>query len=167
MRKFIGITLIAVLVLSTAGCASFQKKFTRKKKEPKHVATAIYLQEENYQKKYSNEYYYKTHFTYWQTWHSDLLNQLGGNSKKVSRCVQEALSNLVEMKRYLKPEKQAPLEEQIQSLSDIAKKLDSGYYSKSSEGSVRSELEKIQRIVNNNFYFNKVKEDLVPDTVAI
>lgn len=167
MRKFIGISLIAVLLAGTAGCASFQKKFTRKRKEPKHTATAIYLQAGDTQKKYSNEYYYKTHFTFWQTWHGDLLNQLGGNSKKVSRCAQEALSNLVEMKRYLNPEKQPALEEQIRALSAITKNLESGYYSKSSEGSVRSELEKIQRILNNNFYFNKVKEDLIPDTVTL
>ena len=167
MRRFFSVFLIGIFLAGIVGCASLPKKFIRKKKEPKHVPTAIYLEEGDTQKKYSNEYYYKTHFAYWQTWHSEFIGQLGGNASKVSRCAQESLSNLVEMKRYRKPEKQAALDEQIRVLSDITRKVESGYYTKSSQSALRSDLERIQRAVNNNFYFNKVKDDLIGETVDL
>ena len=104
-KKMIGLVLILAMV-GGSGCASVQKKFTRKKVEPTHVAAVMTFEEGAYQKKFSNDYYYKTHFTMWQSWHEELLNQLGGNSKKVARCAQEAAGHLTEMRRYLTPEKQ-------------------------------------------------------------
>ena len=167
MKRTISFVFIFILAAGLVGCSSLPKKFIRKKKEPAHVAKAIYTQEGTYQKQYSNEYYYKSHFTYWQTWQSEFLSQLGGNNSKVARCAQEALSNLVEMKRYLKPEKQAELDVQVQVMADINKKMESGYFTKSTQGTLRSDLERVQRIVNNNFYFNKVKDDLIPESVQV
>ena len=60
-KKTILFLLLMALMINLAGCASVQKKFTRKKKEPKHVPAAVYFEEGPYQKKYSSSYYYKTH----------------------------------------------------------------------------------------------------------
>ena len=167
MRKKILFFLVFVLVLNAAGCATVQKKFTRKKKTPSHIPSVIYLESGPYQKKYSNEYYYKTHFTMWKSWQDELLIQLGGNGKKVSRCAQEATSHLTEMSRYLTPEKQALLKGQIDSLSQIMKKMEEQSFSRSDQVNLQTELEKIRRFVANNFYYEKVKNDLLPDTVDL
>lgn len=167
MRKWFWILLIALMVFDAAGCATVQKKFTRKKKEPKHVPTAIYLQEGPYQKKYSNAYYYKSHYTFWKSWHEDLLKQLGGNHKKVARCAQEASGHLNEMYQYLVPEKQSSLKPQVDALNKIAKQIESRQFTQSEEGPMLVELQKIKRIVSNDYYFNKVQNDLLPDKIDL
>lgn len=169
-KTTMGIILVLV-VMEIAGCASLptalQRKFTRKPKEGVHTPAAIYIQQGDYQKKYSNDYYYKTHYTMWREWQGELIDQLGGNSKKVSRCGQEALNHLTEMNRYLVADKQAELKPLIDSLSQIVHKLENGVASKSELGGIRVELEKIRRIVSNDYYFEKAKSSLVPDTVDL
>ncbi len=167
MKKGFWFVVAVMLLMEMAGCASVQKKFTRKAKTPSHVAASIYLQEGAYQKKFSNEYYYKTHFTMWKTWHGDLINQLGGNQKKVSRCAQETRGHLAEMHRYLTPEKQAELQPELDELNRISERIESGRYSESQYGQTRTDLERIQRLVGNNFYFDKVKAHLLPETVDL
>jgi hypothetical protein len=167
MKKIFWFVFAAMLLIELTGCASVQKKFTRKPKTPSHIPAAVYLQEGPYQKKFSNEYYYKTHFTLWKTWHSDLLNQLGGNQKKVSRCAQETRGHLTEMHRYLAPEEQAKLQPELDELNRICQRIESGRYSESQYGRTRTDLERIQRVVANNFYFDKVKAHLLPETVDL
>ncbi len=158
---------LLLLMLWTGGCASLPKKFIRKKKVAPHTPSAVYLQDGPTQKKYSNEYYYKTHFTFWKSWHDELIDQLGGNSKKVYRCAQESVNHLMEMNRYLSPAKQAELASPIADLTRITRRLESGNTSPSEQSGFHSELEKIHRIVSNNFYYNKVKDDLAPETVDL
>ncbi len=167
MKKTVSLLLILAMAMGAAGCASVQKKFTRKKKVPKHVAATIYLEEGAYQKKYSNDYYYKTHFTLWKSWHDELLIRLGGNSKKVSRCAQEALGELTEMSRYLQPEKQEELKPSLDEFSTLVRKIENGAYSSSEQNSIKFDLERIKRTVSNNFYYDKIKDKLLPDTVDL
>ena len=167
MRKWVGVFLAFILMMNAAGCASVQKKFTRKKKVPSHTPAVVYLQEGPYQKKYSNDYYYKTHFTFWKSWQDELINQLGGNHKKVSRAAEEALGHLQELNHYLTPAKQEELKSQVESLAKITQRFKSSGYSDSEQGGIRVELEKIHRIVSNQFYYDKVKNDLLPDTIGL
>ncbi len=168
MRKFLSVWLALVLAVSVAGCSAttLQKKFTRKKKQPKHTPAVIFTEGE-YQKKFSNEYYYKTHYTFWKSWTDDWLDQLGGNEKKVRRCAQETVNHLTEIHRYLTPETQARLTPELEATKKVADKINRGVYSKSDIGPIRVELERIKRVVQNNFYFEKVKEKIVPDTVDL
>ena len=159
--------ILAVLFIATAGCASVQKKFTRKKKEPKHVAAAVYFEEGPYQKKYSNVYYYKMHYTMWKSWQDDLINGIGGNRKKTSRNAEESLNHLTELSHYLMPEKKKELEPILQDLTRLVKKIDLGAYSNSENADLRVELQKIKRLVGNNFYFDKVSNEIFPDTVDL
>jgi uncharacterized protein YceK len=166
MKKSVWAVLFVFLILNLAGCATVQKKFTRKKKE-KYQPAVIYLEETTYQKKFSNDYYYKTHYTMWRTWHDELIKQLGGNSKKLSRCAQETYNHLVEMNRYLNPDKQAQLKPILDSVSQITRKIDAGNVSSAEIGTVRAELEKERRLIANDFYYDKVKDALVPDVVDL
>ena len=167
MKKVAIILLSGFFIFSFAGCASMQKKFTRKKKEPSHVAAAVYFEEGPYQKKYSNAYYYKTHYTMWKSWHEDLIDDIGGNRKKTQRNAEETLNHLTEMNNYLVPEKQKELEPMLTDLTNIAKKIETGAYSKSQESGMRVELQKIKRLVDNDFYYDKVANQILPDTVNL
>lgn len=166
-RKTISLFLCAVLLFQLAGCASVQKKFTRKKKEPKHVAATLYFEEGPYQKKYSNVYYYKTHYTLWKTWHEDLTKGIGGNRKKTQRNYEETLNHLAQMRNYLNPEKQKKLDPLLEEVRGFARKFQTGAYARSEEPGVRTELQKIKRLVSNDFYYEKVAAQILPDSVNL
>jgi hypothetical protein len=159
--------LLIVTVLGSVGCETLPKKFIRKKKAPAHVASVVYLDEGSYEKRFSNEYYYKNHYTLWKTWHDDVLKNLTGNSKKLRRASEEAYSHLEQMGNYLKPERQAQLKPMVDTLNSYRQKFDRGAFVPSDAGNARSELEKVKRLVANDFYFDKVKEDVLPDKVDL
>lgn len=159
--------LTALAVLAGAGCESLPRKFIRKPKAPKHVPAVIYTEEGEYQKKFSNEYYYKTHYTMWKTWHSEIGKQLGGNSKRLERSAQEALSHLEQMAVYLDEPTRAELDEHVQALGRIVKRIEASGYSKSADASVRTELDKIERIVGQRFQFSEVKDHILQQTVEL
>ena len=167
MKRTLKVIACLVLVTQLAGCATVQKKFTRKKKEPEYTPKALYFEEGKFQRRFSNDYYYKTHFTMWRTWHSELLDQLGGNSKKVSRCAEESLNHLTEMSHYLKPEKKALLDPIVADMGNLTHRIEQGAMTDAQTAPLRVELEKIQRLVNNDFYFDKIKDSLLPDTVDL
>ncbi len=166
-KQFIGF-MIMIFTMQLVGCASVQRKFIRKKKEPQHVHAAIYYEPVGYQKKFSNAYYYKTHFMFWRSWQADLIEDLkSGNQKRMNRSAQESFSHLTQMNQYLKPEKQTELKPMIDSLADAKQKIEGGRVSSSSESILRGDLEKIRRVVSNDFYYDKVKEDVLPDNVDL
>ena len=167
MKKRIGLILLLVFV-SSVGCSTVQKKFTRKKKEPAYKPAAVYLdQAAPYQKKYSNEYYYKTHFTFWKSWNEELIGNLDGNQKKMQRSAEEAWKHLTELSKYLKPEKQAELGPLMGDFESIYRKIEKGNFRKSDQPMFRSELEKIGRLIAGNFYYGKIKESVLPDAVEL
>ena len=166
MKKGVLYVLMLTLILNLAGCATVQKKFTRKKKE-KYQPSVIFLEETTYQKKYSNDYYYKTHYTMWRTWHDELIQQLGGNAKKLRRCAQETYNHLTEMNRYLNAQKQAALGPWLEDMKKITDKIENNSYSESEEPGMKTDLEKIKRVVSAGFYYDKVKDSLLADKVDL
>ena len=166
MKKNFIYFLSLVLLMTLAGCETVQRKFTPKKKTPERPVSAIYLEEGPYRKKYSNEYYYKTHYTLWQTWHDELLDNLGGNEKKTNRAAQESIGHLQQMQQYLNPRKNGELEIVIDDMAEVIKKLGQGGRA-SQVGPLRTELSRIRRAVGNDFYYNKIKDNLLPDKVDL
>ena len=167
MKKKFLMFMLLLLALQGAGCGSLTKKFIRQKPKPEHTAAVVYIEKGPYQKKFSNEYYYKMHYTLWKTWQDEILDNLGGNAKKLQRSGEEAYSNLDQMGRYLNPEKQEKLKGLADELKRIVDKLESSEFSRSDEGSVRSDLERVKRLVANDFYYEKVKSELLPENVDL
>ena len=167
MKKQLSIILLGTLFLSLAGCSTLPKKFIRKKKEPDHKPAVVFLEEGPFQKKYSNAYYYKTHYTLWKTWQDEILSNLGGNGKKLNRSTEEAYSHLEQMYRYLKPEKQAQLKPLLDELKGYMDKFDTTNVSRTQAASMRSDLERLRRLVANDFYYDKVQSDLLADGVDL
>ena len=167
MRKILRALLIVTLIADLAGCATVQRKFTRKKKEPKHVAQAIAFDKGEFEKKYSNEYYYKTHYTYWKAWQGEWIDGLAGNRKRTARNGQEALSHLEGMTHYLKPEKTRALQNALKELGGIQKTIEAGQLTGSGVGPIRTELEKWRRLITNDYSYEEVRDSLLPDSLDL
>ena len=167
MKRKMMLGLVVFLMFGLVGCETLPKKFIRKKKEPLHKPAAVFLTDGAYQKQFSNEYYYKTRYTLWKTWHDDMLDNLGGNSKKLRRAAQEAYSNLEQMRGYLRPEKGAELTPLVNELDGYRRKFDQGSLSRSTTTAMRSEIEKTMRLIANDFYYEKVKGDVLPSNVDL
>ena len=167
MRKrfFYGVLVLGVMTL--AGCETLPKKFIRKPAKPEHTPSVVYVEQGTYQKKFSNEYYYKTHFTLWKTWQDEVMLNLGGNAKKVSRSAEEAYSHLEQMGRYLKPEKQTELKPLLEESKRYMEHFEGGTDSRSAAMAMKSDLETLRRRIANDFYYDKVKADILPETVDL
>ena len=170
MRRKLFLGMVVFLALGMTGCASsdsIAKKFMRKKKEPEHKASTVFLDEGPYQKKFSNDYYYKTHYTLWKSWQGEIVDNLNGNAKRLERSAEEAYSHLEQMSRYLQPEKKAELMPLVEELDKYRTKITNGTLSRSEAMSLRSDLERLERLVANDFYYDKVKDQLVADQVDL
>ncbi len=167
MRNKWHVVMIFFLILSLSGCETLPKKFIRKKPKPEHTPSVVYIEQGPYQKKFSNEYYYKTHFTLWKTWQDEILSNLGGNSKKVTRAMEEGYSHLDQMNRYLKPGKQTELKPLLDETKQTMDKYKSGNDSRSAVLSMKSDFERLKRLISNDFYYDKVKADILPESVDL
>ncbi len=167
MKRKMAMGLAVFLMMGLVGCSTLPKKFIRKKKEPLHKPAVVFMDEGVSQKQFSNEYYYKTHYTLWRTWHDDMLNNLGGNSKKLRRAAEEAYSHLEQMSRYLKPEKQAELTVYVNEEDSYRKKFSQGGITEAAANAMHSDIERTRRMVANNFYYDKVKDDVLADIVDL
>jgi hypothetical protein len=146
--------LAALLAIDMAGCASIQKKFTRKKKEqPK--APRIY-QVQKYQKKPTAELYQK-HYAFFTSWQSEAMAVLGNNHKKDVQCMEQMVTNLIDMQSMLVPEKAQGLDKSIKRLKtvrDIVIKENLSQYNKTY---TISTVDREGRFVKREYTFNKVK----------
>ena len=160
-RKPFVIIVAALMLVPLAGCASAKKKFMRKGEE--RVIRPVVFTEEGYSKEFSNKYYYGTHFTNWKTWQDELINYWGKNAKRERRSADEIISNLESMRDLLREPKKSELDAQI----DVAKQIRSTIVEDRRSGALRSEAEKLKRVINSNFYYDKVKEFVIPDDIAL
>lgn len=170
MRKAFSVVMAIFIMTSLAGCDAVQRKFTRKKKYTKPVPR-IY-QMKKYDVKPSPELYSK-HYAYWQSWMSELIQDLGGNHKKDVRCIEEAISQIHDMQNILVPEKAEALEKQIGRLEDIRDTIEKEELSQFNSSRILMDLERVDRTVKRDFDVNGIKnyvkesfDDLQPDQVA-
>ena len=163
LKRLLTLVLLACVASSFIGCATAKKKFIRKRPD-KAVQPVMYTEEEQVQK-YSNKYQYTTHFTYWRTWHSELLAYLGQNTKREKRAAEEAVGHLDGMKRYLTEPKKSELETEIAVLKDALVTIERGMSGQ--RVNLTQKLERSQRVINSDFQFEKVKAFIVPDQVDL
>jgi hypothetical protein len=159
-RRTAWVLFLAAALCLPGGCATAKKKFIRKRAEPV-VRPVVYTQDEDF-RQYSNKYHYTTHFTYWKTWHSEFLATLGENAKREERAAEEAIGHLEGMSHYLLEPKKGELEAQIAILRQVL----SGLRTRGSQTFV-SKLERVYRVVNTNFSYERVKAFIAPDDVDL
>jgi hypothetical protein len=154
MKKWIWLAAILFAISSVAGCASVQKKFTRKKKEVKTMPRVI--QEKKYDIKPSPELYSK-HFAYWQSWSSELLQDLGQNHKKDVRCIEELMGQLDDMKDILVQEKADGLQKHINRYKEIRDTIVNQDMSTMVMNTTRMDLDREDRIIKNDFSVKRIR----------
>lgn len=148
MRKMFVLTMILFIALALTGCDSLQRKFTRKQKYVKPVPRLYQLKK--YDVKPSAALYSK-HYAYWQSWMSELIQDLGGNRKKDIRCVEEALSQLSDMRNILVQEKADALTKHIHRIEEVRDTIIKEQLSQYNRNQVIMTLEREDRIIKREF----------------
>lgn len=157
MKKAVSILLALFLLFNITGCEAMKKKFTRKKKAPVKMPRIYQVRE--YEKKPTPELY-KKHYSYWESWHSELLKVLGRNHKKDMRCIEEITAHLSDMRNMLMPEKAAELEPRIDKLIRVKEIMAREDLTQFNKHTVIITLEREDRAIKRGFEFDKVKNYL-------
>ncbi len=153
LKTVLTVSLMAVLALDMQGCASIQKKFTRKKKTEAKPNYHHILEDHTLVP--SMELYTK-HYIYWKNWHREIIATLGKNSKKDLRCITEMVGNLQDMQRILTDEKAAELEPHIKVLQKIEEEVRSGNMTMGTKTQIMRRLEKEYALIKMGYSYNKV-----------
>lgn len=148
MKKICALAMIVFIALTLAGCDALQRKFTRKKKYVKPVPRLYQLKK--YDIKPSAALYSK-HYAYWQSWMSELIQDLGGNRKKDIRCIEEALSQLHDMQNILVQEKADALEKHIHRLEEVRDTIIKEQLSQYNKSQIIMTLEREDRTIKREF----------------
>jgi hypothetical protein len=158
MKRWISLLLIMVIAVSLAGCSEeWRRKFVRKKKEvakkPRIYQTKKYTKE-------PTEALYTKHYNYTISWLSELAGDMGQNSKKDARCIEEALGQIRDVQLFLVPEKAMELDKHIgrlKEVQDLILRRDLGH---ANLDYARRSIEREERFLRSEFYYNKIKKHM-------
>lgn len=155
MKKIITLLIVVFVALNIAGCEPLKKKFTRKKKNV--VKMPRIYQVQKYIKKPTPELYQK-HYAYWRSFQAEMLSTLGQSHKRDMMCIEQIITNLQDMQNMLVPEKGDELKKHIDRLVRIKDIVTREELSQFNSSYVRSTLEREERFVKREFYYDKVKK---------
>ena len=143
---------------------AIQRKFTRK---TAHPTPAVAITTKDYESQLSPEERYRRHYAMWDFWHAELMEGLGGNSKRAIRAVEEGMAELQALEALLVPEKRAQLAGHVERLERLHQELVKGTMSDTARYRWRPELELQQRTLHHDFAWQHVQEDVRwPDTAS-
>jgi hypothetical protein len=150
------------LLLSTLGCDSFIRKFTRKPKQEIEREKEIVLIPEEYKSNMTKEEYYRQYFLYWKSWQEELIEALAiaGNHKKQVDCAIQAITNLVNMRKMLNEEKQKKLDTYINRMNELKDAVANDVYSNNALLN-RQKAEQLRRDILKGFSYNEIKTSLI------
>ncbi len=163
-RKLLLLVIVFSFVIALTGCDAFVRKFTRKSKRDAKDKQELVLAPEEYKSAFANkEEEYRQYFLYWKSWHDELINSLSGigviSNKKQVDCANEAIKNLLYMKKVLNEAKQKELDVYVKQLNDLRDAIKDDSYSKSLTMN-RMAAERIKRGILRDFSYDKVKESM-------
>lgn len=156
MRRWLSVMVVVAVALSLTGCDAVQRKFTRKEKK---VKAPRIVQEQKYEKKPTPELYEK-HFAYWQSWSSEILQDLGDNRKKDRQCMEQLISQANDMRNILIPEKGNELAKHIKRYEEVRDVINKEELSQYNRNFVLTTLDREDRLIKNDFCISKVKNYL-------
>jgi hypothetical protein len=160
--KSLLLVIICSLLVTTLGCDSFVRKFTRKSKKDKDNAQELVLAPQEYRPpKISKEDAYRKYFLYWKSWHDELINALSGgiSNKKQLACIIQAIDNLEELKKTLQQVRQNKIDTYINQLKDLKGDITQDLYGNNIMAN-RMTAERIKRNILRDFSYEKIKDNL-------
>jgi hypothetical protein len=156
MRKALYVVAAVFVALNLVSCDAVQRKFTRKQKK---VKAPRIVQEQKYEKKPTPELYEK-HFAYWQSWSSEILQDLGDNRKKDRQCIEQIIGQVNDMRNILVPEKGDELAKHIKRYEEVRDVINREELSQYNKSFALTTLDREDRLIKNDFCISKVKNYL-------
>ena len=151
--------LILTVAVSLTGCSeTWRRKFVRKKKDA--VKMPHIYQLKKYTKEPSESLYTK-HYNYTISWLSELVDDMGKNHKKDARCIEEALGQLENMQVFFVPEKAKELDKHIGRLKEVQGMILKQDLGQANMDYARRSVEREERFLRSEFYYDKVKNFMV------
>jgi hypothetical protein len=150
--------------MSLSGCETVRRKFVRKAKtEKENPEEVIYVPQEYPVQVTSNEDMYRNYYTFWKSWHQELIEVLseGQNHKKQVECINEVISNLNKMKDLLVPDAQGGLNEYIQKVIPIQGEIVSNRSNPGNLAIMKAKLESIKSKIARDYIIKKIKQKII------
>ena len=154
--------LMMSLVLS--GCEPLRKKFIRKKKKEREETTESIpiLEPMEYPAKVDTpQDMYKYHYSLWQVWHKELINDILDNAsqKHALFSLSQVILHLEEIKKLLSEEKQDVLSKDIKSLEIMQDDFRSSL-SNRDETTLKLKLESMEKRIRKAYAFKNIQESI-------
>ena len=152
--------VLICVMFSLCGCEAFARKFTRKQKKQDKPVESMVLSPEVYpESQASIQDSYRQYFTFWSTWHDELIDNLSETSPSIRRqidSIQEAINNLEE-KKLLKADKQSMVDPYLSSMIALKSSIAQDLYA-NNIWSNRSEAEQLKRQISRSLQYRQVKD---------
>ena len=164
MKSQVPIILLLSFLITTLGCDSFTRKFTRKAKKEQAEQVEMVLAPEEYKSTMTKEDSYRQYLLYWKSWQGELIESLDvggradikGNYKKQKDCVDQAIINLVNMRTLLNPDPQKNLDKYIAGMNDLRSSIVCDPYGNRASFNYHR-AERLKQDILKDFSYNDVK----------
>ena len=157
-KKIVIKCFVLFIIINLLGCEAFIRKFTRKSKGPEVREEVVLAPEEYKGSGMTKEQIYRQFFVFWRSWQDELILALNfnDNHRKQVDCAQEAMKNLVNLRPYLKEDKQKQLDTYIVKMNDLKNSINNDTYCRNSIW-YRQKAEKLRRDIIRDLSFPKIK----------
>jgi len=166
--KICAALFLLIFAFSASGCESFNRKFVRKNAEPTGPPQIFHV--EPFVPP-PNADVYKHAFLFWETWEEQLIIALspGGypkavNYMKIRECLENAVSNLNDMKQCLNDKKAQELDVYLKQLQKFSSSVDADYISDNVLSRMKDDIETNKRNIDIRFSFKAIKNDIKNDS---
>jgi len=161
LRRVVLLAVSCSLLITSIGCDSFVRKFTRKHKKEELTREELVLAPEEYKPSMNKDQLYRQYLLFWQSWQDELIESLVQKKslKKQIDCAQQAIKNLLSLRDILSVEKQKKLDVYIGQLKELQDLIAKDTYT-SDAGTYIRKAESIKRAVFRDFSYNKIKKSL-------
>ncbi len=163
-RRVFSSLLIGWLLFGMVGCGpQWKKKFVRKRAKEAPIAQPILELQPDMKAVLPAADRYREHYAFWKSWHSELLLSLGQIQKRDQRYLAGSLNELRAMQALLTGEPSDKMKIILLEMSEIQQQFTNASPAWHPSSSIRTQLERIERQVNREFQYSKVKKSLVAD----
>lgn len=155
--------LVVCLMVTTAGCQSLKKKFTRKKKStaPEEEFIPVLEPEVYPEKVETNADLYRYHYSLWQVWDRELKTNIadGDSDKRKLYTLEQMVGQLQNLLPLLPDDKKPGLEAILRDMQELKKKLQQPSALRD-EARISKQLDQIGRKVRDGYKFSLVQDHL-------
>ncbi len=160
--------LAAILLIAGAGCESFQRKFTRKKKTDEATPSPV-ISFQDYSRTQTPMDLYRKHYLMFEYWNSELQDALESspvNPKRIRLASEESCLELQALQRLLTDEAGAPLAAAIEERQGMDRQLQDRTLTRPAAQLLKKTIDAHARLVNGQFFWRSVQNRLNPRPAA-